>query len=227
MMRPQEFKDMDPLFEAAAQFAVDSGTFSMPDLRDILRVGAGRAELLISQLCSAGIIGPADGELSYIALIHGLEDVGLTYDGDLYADEDDYDDEELELTQPPCNSSDKVATKESIDAGHGSGNNTATGCLGYCLDVFSYTMLILMLILLAPAIIFGVLVWWIVALILGLFFPGKDFFPVKKVWKSVSAWFEKHLGVDLEFAAISAVFVVLAASLIDGISSLFGGSSKE
>ena len=99
--------------------------------------------------------------------------------------------------------------------------NAMNGCLGYVGQVISYTCIILLFILLAPVIILVLLAWWIIAWILGLIFPGKEFFPIKKIYHSVSPWFKRTFGISLEDAAIASILVVAIGALLNGVSNLF------
>lgn len=89
------------------------------------------------------------------------------------------------------------------------------GCLFFLGKVF----LMLILILLLPAIIPLLLFWWIVAWILGLIFPGKDFFPYQQMWDSSRKWCQEKLHIDLEEivgAAVLVIVISLFASFIKG-----------
>ena len=50
-----------------------------------------------------------------------------------------------------------------------------------------YTLLFLLLFCLAPLIICVIVIWWFVAWILGLIYPGKEFFPIGRVLE----WFAR------------------------------------
>ena len=94
------------------------------------------------------------------------------------------------------------------------------GCLGALFEVFAYFWVIMALLLLGPVILVILLFWWIIAWILGLIFPGKEFFPIKKIWDSVSRWMKEKLNVDLGSAAIAAGIIML-------ITMIFGGGSSK
>ena len=86
-------------------------------------------------------------------------------------------------------------------------------------EAISYFFVILLLLLLAPVIIFGLLTWRIIAWILGMMFPGNEFFPIKKVWGSVSGWAKKNMGIDFGAAALGAGIFLLITALFGGFSS--------
>jgi hypothetical protein len=52
-----------------------------------------------------------------------------------------------------------------------------------------YFFVLLLLCIFAPVLLCALIVWWFVAWILGLIFPGKEFFPIGKVLK----WFSRVL----------------------------------
>jgi hypothetical protein len=60
--------------------------------------------------------------------------------------------------------------------------NAMNGCLLFFLKLLGLTMGTLLLIAIAPYVGILLLGWWIIAWILGLFFPGKEFFPIKKLF---------------------------------------------
>jgi hypothetical protein len=74
--------------------------------------------------------------------------------------------------------------------------------------------------ILAFPIIMILLFWWIIAWILGLMFPGKEFFPIKKIWDSASRWAKEKLNVDLGSAAFAAGIILL-------LTAIFGGGSSK
>lgn len=101
--------------------------------------------------------------------------------------------------------------------------NAANGCLFGCLEIFGDVCLILLVLLVGPYIGLLLLCWWVVAWILGLIFPGKEFFPIKKIWASVSEWFKRHTGHDLSSVLLVSALVLLISAVLGGIAGLFGG----
>ncbi len=99
--------------------------------------------------------------------------------------------------------------------------NAMNGCLFYCLEIVSWFCSIVVFLALAPWIGLLLLVWWFIAWILGLIFPGKEFFPIKKIYHSVSGWCEKHAGQSLDNIALASLMVVLGVALMNGIERFF------
>ena len=101
--------------------------------------------------------------------------------------------------------------------------STANGCLLGCLELFGDVCLILLVLFVGPYIGFLLLCWWVMAWILGLIFPGKELFPIKKMWAIVSDWFKRHTGHDLSGILLVSTLVLLISSLLSGLAGLFGG----
>ena len=101
--------------------------------------------------------------------------------------------------------------------------NEMNGCLLGCLDIFGDACLILLVVLVGPYIGLLSLCWWVVAWILGLIFPGKEFFPIKKMWARASAWFKRHTGKDIEGVVFLSAIVILLSAGISWIIGLFTG----
>ncbi len=95
------------------------------------------------------------------------------------------------------------------------------GCLKNVGEIIVYTYLILFTMCLAPLIIVVLGAWWFIAWILSLIFPGKDFFPIMKVWSKSREWAHDKLHVDLEKVLGGAVLAFLLATVIDAIGKLF------
>ena len=224
---------LDAHFEEAAKLVVLSQRARTSDLQRKIGMGYLEAGRVMDQLEAAGIVGPQNGSGPRQVLVRNLNELNLVL-GIIFPG---YQSTVLESagSSSACSGPSGYDYSRTISsrpetpktATSPSWNSTANGSLGYCIKVFSYVMLILTLIILSPLFIFGVLAWWIVALILGLFFPSKDFFPIKKVWTAIADWFKKHMDIDLGTAVIIAALVVLASCVIDGISSLFGDSSEK
>lgn len=97
------------------------------------------------------------------------------------------------------------------------------GCLLGILEIFGDVIFFLLVLSLAPYVAFLLLCWWFVAWILGLIFPGKEFFPAQKMWARLSAWFKRRTGKDLpEVLFFSAVFIILGAAISWMAGLLFG-----
>lgn len=97
------------------------------------------------------------------------------------------------------------------------------GCLAAIAKFFVVLLIIAVLPVLIPLLMF----WWIFAWIFGHIFPGKEFFPIKRIYNSVSKWFERHLGEPLGDYLVMAVFAIIAFALIDGISNLFSNKRED
>ena len=208
-MRRSEFIDYDPIFELAAEKAVINRSISIQDLQESFNLGISRAELVLKQLEASRIIGPKDGD-SNKALVDSIEELESILGEPVYEAGPVYED--CETSQSPINTKSSPQYSDSV--------NAMNGCLGAMGQVFAYTMVILLLLCTAPAIIMILLFWWIIAWILGLIFPGKEFFPIKKIWDSVSRWTKEKLNVDLGSAAI-------AAGIIMVLTAIFGGGSSK
>ena len=95
------------------------------------------------------------------------------------------------------------------------------GCLKSVWEIIIYTYLILLTMCLAPLIIVVLGAWWFIAWILGLIFPGKEFFPIRKVWNKSRDWAHDKLHVDLEKVLGGAVLAFLLTSVIGFFDKLF------
>ena len=215
---------LDERFEDAARYVVLNQRASTSDLQRRLGMGYAKAGRVMDQLEAAGIVGPQDESKPRQVLIRDLNELSLVLGIVL----PDYHDKVIEpmgsslISTEPLGgnyskaSTDKVATTDE----YSDSVNAMNGCLGAVGQVFAYTMVILLLLCTAPAIIMILLFWWIIAWILGLIFPGKEFFPIKKIWDSVSRWTKEKLNVDLGSAAI-------AAGIIMVLTAIFGGGSSK
>lgn len=225
-MRRSEFVDMDPLFEEAAEYAVQNGHVTPQDLQSQFDLGLPRAEIIVGQLEKSGFIGPQEAEipgetlLSEIDELHGIigfpegeEVVEYKYDYEFDAAGKRIGERKEEGKGTKGSKSGNPQYSDSV--------NVMNGCLGAVGQVFGYTLLILMFIMLAPVVLLLLGVWWLVAWILGLIFPGKEFFPIKKIYNSFAPWFERTFGISLGDAAIASILVVLGAALLDGLSNFF------
>ena len=213
---------MDPVFEDAAEFAILSQSITSDDLRSRFGLGLSRAEIVIGQLEAAGVIEKADEQGRHKSSFSSVEDLENKIGGPLRDEETlEYEDDDFDdLPEEHDIEASEQVTKSS-NPQYSDSVNAMNGCLGYVGQVMSYTCIILLFILLAPVIIFVLLVWWIIAWMLGLIFPGKEFFPIKKIYHSVSPWFKRTFGLSLEDAAIASILVVAIGAILDGVSNLF------
>ena len=213
---------MDPVFEDAAEFAILSQNITSDDLRSRFGLGLSRAEIVLGQLESAGVVGKTDEQGLYKSSFSSVEDLESMIGGPLH-EEEPLEYEEVDFDYLPEGHDIEVAEQvtKSSDVQYSDSVNAMNGCLGYVGHVLSYTCIILLFILLAPVIILVLLAWWIIAWILGLIFPGKEFFPIKKIYHSVSPWFKRTFGISLEDAAIASILVVAIGAILDGVSNLF------
>ena len=99
------------------------------------------------------------------------------------------------------------------------------GCLGFCLEVVSIMFSVIFFLAVAPWVCLILLAWWIVAWILGLVFPGREFFPIKKIYRSVSNWSERRLGHPLGELAFLSFLTVVGGIILNGIENLFSRKS--
>lgn len=95
------------------------------------------------------------------------------------------------------------------------------GCLFGCFKLIAQLILCLFLFALAPYAIILMLIWWPIALILGLIFPGHDFFPFKRIWSGSKDWMQTHLGLDIESILLLTLLFLVGGSIIGAIGSLF------
>lgn len=116
-----------------------------------------------------------------------------------------------------------------VQTGSGQGSNPEGGskyapsveAMNGCLFFLGKVFLMLILIILFPAIIPLLLFWWIVAWILGLIFPGKDFFPYQQMWDSSRKWCQEKLHIDLEEIVGAAILVIAISLFADFIKGFF------
>ena len=220
-----DLSTFDERFEDAARYVVLNQRASTSDLQRRLGMGYAKAGRVMDQLEAAGIVGPQDESKPRQVLIRDLNELSLVLGIVL----PDYHDKVIEpmgssliSTEPVGGNYSKASTEKVATTDEYSDSvNAMNGCLGYVGQVISYTCIILLFILLAPVIILVLLAWWIIAWILGLIFPGKEFFPIKKIYHSVSPWFKKTFGISLEDAAIASILVVAIGAILDGVSNLF------
>lgn len=95
--------------------------------------------------------------------------------------------------------------------------NSTNGCLLFIGQIF---VAIIIITLLPYAVILSLL-WWPFAWILGLLFPGRDFFPIKRIWTGFKEWMHNHLDMDVESILLFMVLFLVAGSIIGGLVNLF------
>lgn len=88
---------------------------------------------------------------------------------------------------------------------------------------FNCFCLILLVLLVGPYIGLLLFCWWFVAWIFGLIFPGKEFFPIKKMWSRASVWFKRKTGYALSSILLASALVLLVGSALSGLAALFSG----
>ena len=229
---------LDDRFEDAARYVVLNQRASTSDLQRRLGMGYAKAGRVMDQLEAAGIVGPQDGSKPRQVLIRDLNELSLVLGLLLPGYHDKPLEKKIEVSSANYEPRELTTSSafDTSDAGkyfnasyqaypnkeveYSDSVNAMNGCLGAVGQVFTYTMVILLLLCTAPAIIMILLFWWIIAWILGLIFPGKEFFPIKKIWDYVSRWTKEKLNVDLGSAAI-------AAGIIMVLTAIFGGGSSK
>ena len=231
---------LDPLFEEAARMVVLYQQGSATLLQRKLNVGYARACRILNQLEKAGVVGPQDGIKArrvYISDLKSLE--GVSIGSPFVAIEQDFDSiipEQMEA--PPVTipvSAAKQTTTISQEIGRTNEKDTSTsekpeyaesvqamnGCLKSVGEIFLYAYLIVLTMCMAPLIILVLLLWWIIAWILGLIYPGKEFFPIRKVWERTRKWTNNKLHIDLEKVFGGAVLALLISSFLGLLGNLF------
>ena len=101
--------------------------------------------------------------------------------------------------------------------------NAMNGCLIGCADLLGMICGWLLIIILAPYVGLLFLLWWIVAWILGLIFPGREFFPIKSIWAGMCGWIKRYTGLNLESVLLITALFLLASTAIGAIANLFRG----
>ncbi len=99
--------------------------------------------------------------------------------------------------------------------------NAMNGCLVGCLRFIFQVFACLLIIALAPYICILCLIWWPIAWILGLVFPGREFFPIKRIWAGMCGWVKRHTGLDLESVLLLTALFLLAGAAIGAVADLF------
>ena len=239
-----DMRDIDPRFEEAARLIVCLQRASTSDLQRRLGMGYAKAGRVMNQMEAAGIVSPQEGSRPRQVLVrdfHELDTILRLYlpdyqEGSVLSPQSVLDE--------TCRKTESNYPLKPLEGDYGQtpvirANNTQdsykgfpeqsnedsdsvkamNGCMGAFGEAISYFFVILLLLLLAPVIIFGLLTWWIIAWILGMMFPGNEFFPIKKVWGSVSGWAKKNMGIDFGAAALGAGIFLLITALFGGFSS--------
>lgn len=237
-------RDIDPRFEEAARLIVCLQRASTSDLQRRLGMGYAKAGRVMNQMEAAGIVSPQERSRPRQVLIRDFHELDIILglylpdyqEGSVLSPQSVLDETYLKTESYPLKPLENdygqtpvIRTNNTQDSNKefseqpdecSDSVKAPNGCLVAFGEAISYFFIILLLLLLAPVIILGLLIWWIIAWILGLMFPGKEFFPIKKVWGSVSGWAKQNMGIDLGAAALGAGIVLL-------ITALFGGSSSK
>ena len=101
--------------------------------------------------------------------------------------------------------------------------NAMNGCLAGFLRFFWQVYACILIIMLAPYVGTLFLIWWPIAWILGLVFPGREFFPIKRIWAGMCGWVKRSTGLELESVLLLAVLFLFAGAAVGAIVSLFRG----
>ncbi len=78
-------------------------------------------------------------------------------------------------------------------------------------------------ILLLPYLLILLLLWSPIAWILGLIFPGRNFYPINKAWPVMNSWVDSKLGIDLNTIIFFLLVFIALGSVISWIAGLFSG----
>ena len=72
----------------------------------------------------------------------------------------------------------------------------------------------LLIVLVMPFIGVALLVWWPIAYLLGLAFPGRAFFQPKSVWNKLCKWIYQMSGLDANRVLIMTLLVLISGSIL-------------
>ena len=217
----------DSLFDEAKSIVVRYQIASTNILQRKLNIGYNHAVRILDQLEKAGYVGPAEGgSRSRNVLI-------LELDGKKS------DDKKRDQASGKFETEIKSIVKyDSVTKSSGS-NLTKTGSLSsgksqYSENVkaikggltpplkgFVYLFLIFLAVCFLPLLLSVLLIWGIVAGILELLFPGKDFMPLRKIWTSSKRWMQDKLGIDLEKVVGGAVLALIMSAILSFLVGLF------
>ena len=81
----------------------------------------------------------------------------------------------------------------------------------------------ILIICVMPYVGLAFLVWRPIAWILGLVFPGRDYFPIKRIWEGLCDWVNCKSGLDLESVLLLTALFLLAGTAIGAFVDLFRG----
>ncbi len=80
---------------------------------------------------------------------------------------------------------------------------------------------VILVTLLAPLAIGILPIWWLLAKILGTFHPDRDFFPIRRIWKTSHDWVNEKFCLNLEEIVGAAAIVLLVSYVLGGLNKLF------
>lgn len=72
-----------------------------------------------------------------------------------------------------------------------------------------------------PYLFILLLLWSPIAWILGLIFPGKNFYPINKAWSLANSWVESKLGIDLNTIVLLFFAFLTFGAVVGWIVGLF------
>ena len=99
--------------------------------------------------------------------------------------------------------------------------NAMNGCLLGGLRLLWQLFAAMLVLTIAPYVGVLFLMWWPVAWILGLLFPGREFFPARRIWEKMSGWVKRCTGFELETLLILSVVVLTAGAAVGLVVDLF------
>ncbi len=216
----------DSLFDEAARLVVRYQQASTSFLQRKLNISYNRASRILDQLVVAGFIAPQQRLGSRKVLIVKLDETKednvaqcpgqRSYETGIERRNEQRSEENpssIAFPQKNPRASDKPQYADSV--------NAMNGCFKWVINVFVYSFLIVLTMCLSPLIIFVLLIWWIVAWVLGLLYPGKEFMPLGKVWNSSKQWTYEKLGIDLEQVLGGAVLAMIFSAIIGLLTNIF------
>lgn len=79
---------------------------------------------------------------------------------------------------------------------------------------------VILVIVITPLVICILPLWWLIAKLLGFFYPDNDYFPIQRIWTASKVWVSNKLGLDLEEIVGVAALVVFLSYAISGLNRL-------